>query len=1688
MIELALEGTDMAANAAEFDPFMLGSIETIIASTEPQREVWLGDRLSPDASLAYNEAIMLRLRGVLDTGALVAALNRLVERHQALRSTLSPDGMQMLIGEAFPLNVAEYDLSPLDANELDTALADARSTAVRTPFLLETGPLFRATLYGIAPHDHVLVLSAHHVVCDGWSWGVISEELGLLYTEQLGTGPSPEPPPSYADFAAWEVAEAASPAMQGHIDYWLSRFSGSSLPVLELPLDHARPAVRTFNSGRIDHLIDSQLVMALRRLASGSGTSLFTAMLGAFATTLHRLTAQDDLVIGIAAAGQLASDMPGLVGHCVNLLPLRLAVEAHMPFDVVMRESGNLLMDAFEHQTLTYGTLLKKLPLQRDASRLPLVSVLFNVDPDLSTNHQSFVGLDIEQDSIPRDYENFELFVNATRAAGGMRIEAQYNADLFDALSVQRWLGIFENVLRAVVSNPVQPVGMIHLLSPFETAALAALQPAPTVLIDSALMHAGFMRQAAAQPGRWALSYGKQRLSYRELDQQSSQLAHALRARGIGRGQLVGLCLDREPLMVIALLGVLKAGAAYVPLDPAFPKARLDYYAEDAQLALLLTTSTILTAPRDWRSDAAERVLLLDLDADWKVQPATPLAPHAQSAQPEDLAYVIYTSGSTGQPKGVCVPHRAVANLLQSMQREPGIGPDDRLAATTTLSFDIAVAELVLPLAAGAEIVLVPRDVAMDGERLRDLLASDNVTILQATPGMWRYLVDTGWTGAPGFRAWIGAEPVPADLALQLLDRSAELWNVYGPTETTVWSTTWRMQREAIVLRGVSIGRPIDNTSVWILDAHLQLCPVGVPGEICIGGMGVTQGYLNQPELTAERFVNVSIAGSETPVYRTGDRGRWRNDGVLEHLGRFDFQVKVRGYRIELGEIEARCNEAPGVTRSVVTTREDQPGDVRLVAYLAVEPGATVDRLALRDHLRASLPQYMLPHHVVTLDALPLLPNGKIDRKALPSPHAVQRQGGHGGTTTAAAGRLAPRDARERKVLDAMERVLSLPGLAIQDDFFALGGHSLLAARLTTLLSRQFSITLPLRTLFESPTVESLSRAIEKLESGSNVAARAPITPRPDRHSAPLTPSQERIRFLEELHPGRPIYNTPSAQRLSGPMDIAKFTAALHEIVRRQPALRTRIGFDAPTGLPMQLIEESVDLPLPVIDLRMLPDDQREEELRDRMQALADRPIDIHQAPMLHAALYRMAEDDHVFVFVPHHLVWDGWSFDLLRVELATIYAALLRGEPHGLPELPVSLGDFAEWYGQWTLQRSYREQLNFWKTRFAAARKPRSPQTDMPRRAGMSGQGGSQWLSLGQPLSERLREVARGQGLTLNMLTFGIYVLMMSRVIGSESIIIATLVRGRTAPETEGVMGLFNNVLPLPMQVDMALSFPEFMQHVKHELLSIMDHQEVMFEQLVAEPEFTGRIKGAGLYQATYSFQDVRERPSRIGPLRDQQLHLMQRGATDDLWLWLMDTPKGIEGALIYNADIYLRETGVQLRERYLELLGNVIDAPQATLQTLTSPANSRSAAYLTRMTAAPLPAVTGFSVPPPSTRNGPVVPPERAIESLLLPEQASLAQIWASIIGIDVNEIRANDNFFDLGGDSLLAMRAIQQARNATGTRIEPQRYVFESLGQLATPVAAAGANGVSQVEMSRQRGGLIKRMLGRFGLNSA
>ena len=1605
-----------AVETDDFDPFAGGELSGVFPTSEAQREVWFADRLSAQASLAFNESTTLNLHGPLDLAALAAAMKKLVIRHDALRCAFGAEGTEQYVGGDVDFAMAVVDLQAMSPKDAHGTLAQATSQQVETPFDLERGALWRATLYRLAPDEHALLMTAHHIVCDGWSWGVLISDLGKLYAEQTGLGPGPEPAPSYADYVQWELDESSSEAMRGHEAYWVGQFTGT-LPVLDLPTDRLRPNMRSFASRRIDHLLSDELLADVRRTAAGQGVSYFATLLAGFAALLSRLTGQDDLVIGVPAAGQSSSGLASLVGHCVNLLPIRVQVDAALPFADVLQQTGSRLLDAFEHQTLTYGTLLKLLKVERDPKRLPLVSVMFNLDQAVKGLRDAFPELDVSLAVNPRHFENFEVFVNAVPADGGLRLECQYNTDLFDEATVVGWLESYEQLLRSVARDVRVNFGAVEWLPPQALARVKALQPLPTPIPQADLMHSAFVRQCKLTPERVAISDGSIAWRYAELDARSNRLAHRLRDMGVRRGHRVGLCLARNADMVTALLAVLKAGGTYVPLDPAFPPDRLAYYAEDAALALLvLDTASEAVAPKQWRSDASDRLMRLDDESGWLLHSEQALPAGPDDALPDSAAYVIYTSGSTGRPKGVCVTHRSVVNFIGSMQSEPGLGPDDRLAAVTTLSFDIAVLEWLLPLAVGGQLIVVPREIVLDGERLGALLRAENVTAMQATPSLWRMLLDTAWMGGPRFKALVGGESFPPDLARQLLDRTGEVWNLYGPTETTIWSTAWRVQRAWLLNHAMPIGKPIANTTVWVLDEHGRSCPVGVAGELCIGGDGVALGYLDRPDLTSDRFVADPFSPSaDARLYRTGDRGRWHVSGLLEHLGRLDFQVKVRGYRIELGEIESLCSGRCGVGQCVVLAREDEPGDVRLVAYLTPSNGVEVDEAALREHLGSKLPEYMLPQHLVRLDAIPLLPNGKVDRRALPPPDAAAMR---------SIDRVAPRNELEATVLAAMEEVLKLPGLGVHDGFFALGGHSLLAARLTARLNRSLEVNLPMSTLFDAPTAEKLAAAIDAMKA-SSAPRRHALVPQPGRRSAPLTPMQERIRFVQEMHPGRVLYNTPSAHRLTGPMDLAAFEAAIREVVRRQPALRTRIDAAAMGGRGTQQVAELVEFDLPVEDLSGLAPELREAELLRRMQQVVDLPLDIHQAPLFRVALYRLAPEQHALLFMPHHIVWDGWSFDIFYEDVSAIYGAFLAGQASPLPPLTVTYGDYAEWYLDWLDGPQAAEQMQFWVRRFARAPASAAPWADRPRSAGMTGLGATEYVSVELDVVERLREIARNADVTLSMLTFAAYVAMMADVFASPSLVVAMPVRGRLMPELEPVMGFFNNLLPLPLTVDNSQPWSSFLKTVRAEVLDAMAHQDVAFERMAQEPGIAAHATQAGLYQALFSFQDARERNRQWGLLRHEQIPIFQKGATEDLGLWLMEAPEGVHGGFTYNADIYSAPTAKMLRQRYVELLVRLSRDPSSRLIEWLDGAGSEAAAYLRERrsgaaaSAAAVAAISALAASPQSDT------------------EVAMSDVWESVLGMRAG---AHDNFFDIGGNSLMAMALIDGIERRFGRRLRP------------------------------------------------
>jgi amino acid adenylation domain-containing protein len=1038
----------------DFDPFATGEVSFMVPITESQQEVWTSVQLGDAANCAYNESLSLTLRGRLDVTALQTALQNLVRRHEALRTTFSPDGTTLCVAAALTIDIPVTDLTAASPVNRDAQVAAFKQQSVEQPFNLQFGPLLRVRIIQLQAAEHLVILTAHHIICDGWSWAVLLTDLGHFYAAfSQGTVPDLEAPEPFSAYAL-EQAIATAETLETEA-YWLEQFA-TSVPLLELPTDRPRPPFRTFDSAREDYPLDAALVKALKQVGTRLKCSFMTTLLAGFEVLLHRLTGQEDVIVGVPAAGQAATGKYALVGHCVNLLPIRSQVNPAQPFSDYLKSRRSQVLDAYDHQQFTFGRLLQKLAITRDPSRIPLVPVLFNIDQALDTAQLPFPGLEVDLSTNPRAYENFEWFINATELAGHVTLECQYNTNLFDAETIRRRLAEFETLLRGIVAHPEQRIDRLPLLPVSEQQILHHWNTTQ-VAYPPVCIHQLIETQVTRSPTAIAIAYADQSLTYETLNTQANQLAHYLQSLGVGPESLVGICVDRSPAMVVSLLAILKAGGSYVPLDPAYPLDRLAYMIEDAKLPILLTQQTYQAQ----FADQAVQMVCLDAAADGVAIAQQPTTNPTSGVVPDNLAYTIYTSGSTGKPKGVQICHSTAVNFLTAMQQQPGLTSTDALLAVTTISFDIAVLELYLPLMVGARIVLAPQGANADAARISHLLTQSGVTVMQATPVTWRMLMESGWQGDHRLKMLCGGEAMSPELANQLLARGGSLWNMYGPTETTVWSTVCKVEPQSAV---ITIGTPIANTQLEILDAQYQPTPIGVPGELYIGGAGLARGYLNRPDLTMDRFI--MTAGGDR-LYKTGDLARWLANGQVECLGRTDSQVKVRGFRIELGEIEAALGQHPAVQQCAVIDREDTPGDKRLVAYIVTPVAAAPTTSDLRHFLRQTLPEYMLPAAFVSMATLPLTPNGKVDRRALPQPDVSDLQ--------TAGTYVAPRSPLEQQLAQIWAKVLKLEQVGIYDNFFDLGGQSILAIRLSAQIEKQLGQSFPITQLLQAPTIADQS-------------------------------------------------------------------------------------------------------------------------------------------------------------------------------------------------------------------------------------------------------------------------------------------------------------------------------------------------------------------------------------------------------------------------------------------------------------------------------------------------------------------------------------------------------------------------------------------------------------------------------------
>jgi amino acid adenylation domain-containing protein len=1018
--------------------------------------------------------------------------------------------------------------------------------------------------------------------------------------------------------------------------------------------------------------------------------------------------------------------------------------------------------------------------------------------------------------------------------------------------------------------------------------------------------------QVTRTPDAVAVAADGRSLTYRRLNARANRLARRLRALGVGPEVLVGLCAPRCPDMLVALLAVLKAGGAYVPLDPHFPADRLAFMIADAKAPVLITEERLRSAlPED-----AARVVCVD--SDWATIEEESDANLAGDPDPSCLAYVIYTSGSTGRPKGVQVPHAALANLLVSMRQILGITADDALLAVTTLSFDIAALELLLPLIVGGRVELVERDVAADGSRLIERLDDPAITFLQATPATWRILLEAGWRGKPSLTMLCGGEAMPRALADRLLNKGAALWNVYGPTETTVWSSTWRVEPGD---GPISIGRPIARTQLYVLDKRLRAAPMGATGELYIGGTGLARGYRNGPGLTAERFIPDPFARQPgARLYRTGDLARWRPDGSLECLGRVDHQIKVRGFRVEPVEIEAAFEAHPAVREAAVTARPDATGQTSLAAYLVPrdEEAGLPTAALLRRWLQERLPEYMVPAAFVVLDAMPMTPNGKLDRRALPDPARARLAEG--------AEFIPPHGPIEEALAEAWAELLGADHIGAHDNFFERGGHSLMAMQLVGRIRSLFEIEVPLKDFIDEPTLSSLAHLVERALAASDGTPAPPVV-RVDR-SGPLPASfaQHRLWFLDRLQPGSSAYNIPTAVRLEGRLDVAALRSALAEVVGRHEILRTTFADDG--GVPRQVIADSLELPLPIEDLSGLPEDRRLELALERVREEAARPFDLSRGPLVRAGLIRLSGTDHILQMTMHHIVSDGWSLGVLIREVSALYDAMRAGEPSPLPELAIQYADFAAWQREWLQGEVLRQRLEYW-TRHLEGLSPLELPSDRPPSGAVSGRGGVRSATVPKVAVEAVRSLARTDGATLYMALLAAFQVLLHRYSGQDDFAVGSDVGGRSRAEAEDLIGLFVNTLVHRADLKGDPGFREVLRRTRRTAIDAFAHQDIPFERLVTALRPDRDSGRSPLFQVMFSLQSAPMPALRSPEITLTPLEAQSGTAKFNLTLFTAEGPEGLDLTMEYSSDLFDPATVDRMLVHYRILLESIVAQP---------------------------------------------------------------------------------------------------------------------------------------------------------------
>ncbi len=1460
-----------------------------------QERLWFIDKLH--GSLQYHIPWVLRLNGDLDIALLNISLRKLVERHEVLRTVIKEeDGtgyQQLLRPEDWKMEFLELSSIIEQSGSLEQFL----EAFIRRPFDLSAESPLKVLLIKLQDQEYLLVGVVHHIAFDGWSTGILVQDLAVLYTAaKEGTYPAlKELPLQYSDYAAWQRKYLSGKAFEQDISYWKRQLQDVS--PLSLVTDFPRPAHPSTKGGVATTSTDRDLLNGLLKFSHERSATLFMTLLAAFKTVLYRYTSHGDICVGTPVAGRQQQELEGMIGFFLNTLVLRSEIDPAVSFDDLLERVKKTTLNAYEHQDVPFEKIVEALGTERDRSRNPLFQVWMVLQNMPNTEPLNLGGVRLQAENPGIYTSQFDLNLDISEGEDGLYLSLTYCSELYRHETAVFMLEHYKQVLTSIVANSSVPVAALEMVPSKELALIEEFNrgdgnaPAELSLVDL------FHQQVTNVPTATALSFESERMSYQVLDRRSDILAGYLISHGVRPGDCVGLCIDRSFEMIVGITGVLKTGAAYVPMDPSYPADRIEYMIADSGCRIVLTTS-------DTDHPISTNIPLVYVN---NIQVSEVVPEILPLVSPGDLAYIIYTSGSSGRPKGVLVEHGSVVNLIESQKKVFGVKTGERVLQFSNYCFDASVEQIFLALLSGATLVIMPKALQLDIPAFEEMLSGQMISHLHATPGFLELITPYPYPALK--RVIAGGEACPVSLAKKW-EGYVDFYNEYGPTETTVTAIELLAGNTMECNESLPIGRPLSYVKVYLLDAMGSAAGIGVPAEIYIGGVQVARGYRNLPDRTAESFIQKDGLGR---LYRTGDKGRWMPDGNIEFLGRVDDQVKIRGYRIEPAEVESVLQQAPGINRAVVLVEEDGH-DKKLVGYIVVED--SFDREEVLLFLNSKLPEYMIPYLLLQVDEIPLTVNGKVDKKKLNKAFIMSAE---------EKVYEGPRDTTEEVLVSIWEELLEVEKVSIHDNFFELGGHSLLGVRVVAAIRNRLGKELPIVALFEYPTIARLSATLPFKDEGNLLPS---ITRYEGTGNIPLSFSQERLWFIDQLQ-GSVQYHMPWVFRLKGELDRQALEDSFRDILYRHEILRTVIREEE--GKPYQMV-----MPVSNWKMRYITTEDLVAAGMDTATYISEQlqiPYDLSQDSLLKLTLIGLSETEHILIVLLHHIAFDGWSISVMVKELAALYNCRVGDTPSLLNELPIQYKDYAAWQRSYLSGKTLQAKLQFWKDRLTGVA-PLDLPLDYPRPAIQSTRGNTLSFIIDKETTDGLNGLSQQHGVTLFMTLSAVFKILLSRYTGQEDIAIGTPVANRSQTSTDGLIGFFVNTIVLRDSLDGDLTFTELLQKVKTTALEAYANQDTPFEKIVEEVAVERSMSYTPLFQVLFALQNTPD----AGDLELSKVSLSQERVVNttskfDLYFDLLETDEGLQLQIEYCIDLFHSDTIGRMYGHYLNLLRAVVRDPNENI-----------------------------------------------------------------------------------------------------------------------------------------------------------